>query len=222
MSKILFIAPHPDDETLGCGGTILKHKKNGDSIFWLIITEANQKIEIIKNFENIRKEYIRKVSQEYAFDKTFQLSFLTTELDTYPLNKIIGEIKRVFFSIQPEIIYLPNRTDVQSDHRIVFDAVYSCTKSFRAPYVKKVLMYETLSETEFTPSLHEKAFIPNYFIDITPYLKRKLEIMKIFTSELMEDLYPRTISTMEALARYRGSRIGVKFAEAFYILFEKN
>jgi LmbE family N-acetylglucosaminyl deacetylase len=83
------------------------------------------------------------------------------------------------------------------------------------------LLFETLSETEFSPALNTNAFVPNVFNDITPYIDRKLEIMKLFTTEQMEEPYPRALSTIRALARYRGSRIGVEYAEAFILLFEK-
>lgn len=222
MDNVLFVAPHPDDETLGCGGTILKHKNQGDNIYWLILTKANPKITSIQNIENIQKQYIQSVSEKYNFNKIFHLDFLTTELDIYPIVEIIGAIKKVFDLIQPNIVYLPNRSDVHSDHKIIFKATYACTKNFRAPYVKKILMYETLSETEFSPPLPENAFMPNLFNDITPYMERKIEIMKLFTTEQMEKPFPRAISSIKALNRFRGSRIGVEYAEAFMQLLDIN
>ena len=82
-------------------------------------------------------------------------------------------------------------------------------------------MYETLSETEFAPALVENAFVPNVFVDISAYMEQKLAIMSVFASEVMPDNLPRSYSAMKALAGYRGSRIGVKYAEAFMLLFEK-
>jgi len=84
-----------------------------------------------------------------------------------------------------------------------------------------VLSFETLSETEFAPAAQNYAFVPNVFSDITPYLEKKLEIMKLFTTEIMDEPFPRSLSTIRALARYRGARIGVEYAEAFMLLFEK-
>jgi len=220
MNKVLFISVHPDDETLGCGGTILKHKANNDEIFWLILTKGNQKIESIENFNDIRNKYIQDASIEYGFDKTYKLNFLTTELDIHPLGEIISEIKQVISLIKPDIVFIPNRSDVQSDHRIAFEAIYACTKNFRAPFIKKLLMYETLSETEYAPALRENSFTPNIFVDITPFINKKLEIMKIYKSEVMDEPYPRAMSSIKALNRFRGSRIGVKYAESFMLLFE--
>ncbi len=221
MSNILAVSVHPDDETLGCGGTLLKHNEKGDKIFWLILTRANDKITSIPNIVNLQKQYVNKVAATYNFEDFKQLSFLTTELDGYPFGEIILEISKYIDQIQPSAIYLNFNNDVHSDHRIAFEAVYSCTKNFRYPFIEKILMYETLSETEFAPAIQNNAFVPNVFVDISPFMEKKLEIMKLFTTEQMAEPYPRAMSSIRALARYRGSRIGVEYAEAFMLLFEK-
>lgn len=220
MKKVLFIAVHPDDETLGCGGTIIKHKEMGDQIFWLILTKANQKITHLENIEIMQKGYVKKVAEAYDFKQYYQLDFLTTELDQYPVGEIIGKVKQIFDEIKPGIVYLPNRSDVHSDHQVAFKTCYAATKNFRSPYINKILMYEALSETEFAPALAESAFLPNVFNNITPYIEKKIKIMKMFTTEQMPEPYPRAISSIKALNRYRGSRIGVEYAEAFMLLFE--
>jgi LmbE family N-acetylglucosaminyl deacetylase len=134
------------------------------------------------------------------------------------LFELVNRISKIFQDIKPEVIYVMNRSDAHSDHRIVFDAVMSCTKSFRYPFIKKVLMYECLSETEFAPSLPERFFQPNYFVDVSSYLQKKIEIMKVFKSELGEHPFPRSIANIEALARFRGANIGAEFAESFQLL----
>jgi len=220
--KVLVIAVHPDDETLGCGGTLLKHRNNGDSIFWLILTKANQRITSIPEIVNQQAAYCKLVAEKYQFKSWKQLEFLTTELDRYPLGNIIQEISKYINEIKPEYIYLHHHADVHSDHKVAFDAVYSCTKNFRYPFIEKLLIFETLSETEFAPSLPRNAFVPNVFNDVTGFMDEKIEIMQLFTTELMDEPYPRAISTIKALGRYRGSRIGVEYAESFQLLFEKS
>jgi len=222
MKKILFIAVHPDDETLGCGGTIQKYKHNGDSIFWLVITKANQKITTIPDIAKKQTTYITQVAQEYGFDGWKQLNFLTTELDQYPLGEIINKVSAYINEVKPSHIYFHHFADVHSDHKVAFDAIYSCTKNFRYPYIEKILLFETLSETEFSPAISNNAFVPNVFSDITPYMEKKLQIMELFTTEQMDEPLPRALSSIKSLARYRGSRIGVEYAEAFTLLFEKN
>ncbi len=218
--KILAISPHPDDETLGCGGTILKDKDMGDKIYWLIITNIDMKNGWDKDIIEKRQKEIETVAEMYGFEKTFKLDYPAAKLDAIPIQEIIESISKVIFEIKPEIIYLPNRSDVHTDHQITFKATYSCTKNFRYPFIKKILMYETLSETEFAPALPENTLIPNVFVDITNYFEKKIEIFKIYKSELMKEPLPRSLEVVEALAKYRGSRIGEKYAEAFVLLKE--
>jgi LmbE family N-acetylglucosaminyl deacetylase len=139
-------------------------------------------------------------------------------LDSTSLNTLIPKISEVFNEIKPEVIYVMNRSDAHSDHRITFEAVAACTKSFRYPFIKKVLMYECLSETEFAPALLEKAFIPNYFVDITSFFDQKVSIMKVYESELAEHPFPRSLKNIEALAIFRGASVGVVYAEAFQLI----
>ena len=134
------------------------------------------------------------------------------------LIKMVPDISSIFSEVKPEIIYTLNRSDAHSDHRVIFDAVMACTKSFRYPFIKQILMYECISETEFAPALAEKAFLPNYFIDITDYLDKKNEIMKVFESEIAEHPFPRSLENIKALAHFRGASVGVKYAEAFQLL----
>lgn len=221
MKKVLIIAVHPDDETLGCGGTILKHLANGDQINWLVLTKANQKITPIPNIVAEQAKYVKQVAEAYNFHQWKQLEFLTTELDQYPLGEIISSISSVIQEFKPSILYFHHHADVHSDHKVAFEAIYSCTKNFRYPFIDKILLFETLSETEFAPSVRNNAFVPNVFNDITPFMDRKLEIMEMFTTEQMDEPLPRALSTIRALGRYRGSRIGVEYAEAFNLLYER-
>lgn len=221
MSKVLVISVHPDDETLGCGGTLLKHTNNGDSIYWLIITNVDIADGWDPSIVSNRQNEIVRVSELYGFVKVIKLNFPTTKLDELPLSTIITEVGNAIKEIEPTLIYLNNRSDIHSDHKITFNAVMSCTKNFRYPFIQRICMYECLSETEFAPALGENAFIPNIFVDITDLFDKKLEIMSVFASEVMPDNLPRSFSAIRALATYRGSRIGVKYAEAFFLLFEK-
>ena len=162
------------------------------------------------------------VANKYGFVETIKLDFPTIKLDTIAMSDLISSISNVILQIKPDILFLPNFHDVHSDHSIVFYATYASTKNFRYPFIERILMYETLSETEFSPALSENAFIPNVFIDISEYLDKKIEIIKIFDSEVMEDNLPRSIRAIKHLGGFRGSRIGVDFAEAFMLLFEKS
>ena len=139
-------------------------------------------------------------------------------MSTSSLFNLIPKISNIFKDLEPEVIYTMNRSDAHSDHRIIFDAVMSCTKSFRHPYVKSVLMYECLSETEFAPSLNENVFQPNYYVNISDFFNKKIEIMKIYESELGEHPFPRSLQNIKALATIRGASAGVKYSEAFQLI----
>jgi LmbE family N-acetylglucosaminyl deacetylase len=167
-----------------------------------------------------RQTDIDKVAGLYGFTDVAKLDFPTTKLDQIPVNELISRVSKVISEVRPTIIYIPNRSDVHTDHQIASRAIMGCTKNFRYPFIRKILMYETLSETEFAPSLCENAFIPNIFVDITDYFHLKLKIMQVYTTEIMEAPFPRSVDIIEALARYRGSRIGVKYAETYMLLEE--
>ncbi len=216
--KVLVMSVHPDDETLGCGGTLLKHKMEGDEIFWLIATDMKVKDGFSKEKIAARDKEIETVSLKYNFRKTVRLGFPASKLDKMPVADLVDKISRVFNMIKPEIIYLPFRHDIHSDHRVFFEAAYSCTKSFRQSSIKRILMMEVISETEFAPALKARIFVPNHFVDITETIKNKIDIMKIYKSELKKHPFPRSIKNIRALATFRGAAIGAKYAEAFMVL----
>ncbi len=216
MNKVLIIAVHPDDETLGSGGTLLKHKANGDEVHWLICTQT----DIKNNFYNIREQEIQKVHNLYNFDTITNLQLKTMQVDEYSMSELIGKISKVMNEVNPNIIYLPFKGDVHSDHRKIFEASYSCTKSFRYPFIKKIYMMETLSETEFAPSTKEDSFIPNVFVDISDFMDKKIEIMKVYESEIAEHPFPRSERNLRALATLRGATAGCAYAESFMLLKE--
>lgn len=216
--NILVFSVHPDDETLGCGGTILKHQNQGDDVYWLIMTNIND--EQLWGQERIEKRQneIFQVERQYGFKKTIKFDYDTTKLDTIPLAELTGTISNTIKEIKPETIYLHNRSDVHSDHSVSFQAIISATKTFNNPFIKKILMYETLSETDFAPALQENAFMPNYFVDITEYMHKKIQIMNIYDSEIKPHPFPRSERNIRALATFRGAQCNCEFAEAFVIL----
>ncbi len=223
MNKVLVVAVHPDDETLGCGGTLLKHKAQGDEIYWLVVTNAikNHPLNFKEDIILQRDKLVDDVSHAYGFNEAIKMYLPTQMLHAVDLKDFVVKVDEVFKRIQPNVIYMPFRGDVHSDHRVTFDAVYSCTKSFRKPYINQIYMIEALSETEFSPAVPSSSFVPNVYVDITDFMDKKMEIMSIYDKELMQEPYPRSLSSIKALARVRGSRAGVMYAEAFQLLYEK-
>jgi len=218
MSKVVVISVHPDDETLGCGGTLLKHKMNNDEIFWVIITKMGKNQSFNDECIAQRQIEIEEVGNKLGISRIYKLDFPAVTLSDELIPEIISKVSEVFKEKQPEILYLPNRSDAHSDHRVAFEAIMSCTKSFRHPYLNRILMCECISETEFAPPLPENMFIPNYFVDITKTFEEKLQIMQIYESEIGEHPFPRSLRNIEALAVHRGATVGVEYAEAFQML----
>lgn len=222
MNKVLVVAVHPDDETLGCGGTILKHKAQGDEIYWMIITSIrNHPLNFSHEIVEKRDKTIKAVTDAYGFDGVVELDIPTTLVDKSDLGVLVSKAGKYIDEIKPDIVYMMHEHDVHSDHRVSFSALYSCLKSFRHPFVKKIYSFEALSETEFAVATAGNTFIPNVYVDITDYIDKKLEIMKLYDTEIMEEPLPRSLSSIRALARVRGSRAGVMYAEAFQLLYER-
>lgn len=205
MEKVVVVAVHPDDETIGCGGTIIKHLNRGDEVHCILVTKGNAEQKVIWD----------KVKDAYHFTSVTELDFPELDLMDKSLNELIPPLSKAISAIQPQTIIIPNRSDAHSDHKAIFNAVASCTKAFRYPFIEKVLMMEVISETDFALPLPEGQFIANYFVDITKEYAKKEEILKIYESELLPYPQTRNLSTMQALNRYRGSQINAEYAEAF-------
>ena len=119
------------------------------------------------------------------------------------ISDLIKNISNIITHIRPEIIYMNNRGDIHTDHQVAAKAIMSCVKSFRYPFIKRILMYECISETEMAPGFPENIFIPNVYSDITDYINEKIEIMKIYESELQIPPLPRSLDNIASLARFR-------------------
>ncbi|MCK5923165.1 MAG: PIG-L family deacetylase [Methylococcales bacterium] len=218
--RTIVVAPHPDDEVLGAGGTLLRRKAEGSIVAWLIVTtitvESGFNVEKVKQ----RTDEIKRVTALFGFDAVFELNFPTTQIDQIPMSDLVTAVSGVFRSFEPDEVFVPHPADVHTDHGVVFNAVAACTKWFRYPSVKRVLAYETLSETDFCLGTAQ-GFRPNVFVNIEPYLEDKLRAMDIYASELGAFPFPRSHDAIRALAILRGAASGFKAAEAFELLRER-
>jgi len=228
MSKknILIIAPHPDDETLGCGGTIFKHLKKNDNVYLAIITSIKPISDDNGDIQNFYKDPStqnsenQKIKKFYNFKKIFYLSFSTTRLDEIPLGEIIKSIDNVIKDTKSEVIYLPTMHDSHTDHQITVKATLSCIKWFKNKSIKRVLGYEVPSETNF--NYHENQFKPCVYIDISSFLQKKIKAMKIYKTEIGKHPHPRSEHAIKSLAILRGSESGYKAAEAFHLYIDRS
>ena len=220
MKKILVIAPHPDDETIGCGGTILKHIKAGDKVSCIFVTKLKKNNKWSEKLVKKKEKEIDRIKKIYKFSFFKRLDFLPTELDKVPFKKLVTEFTKLFSLIKPEVIYIPYINDVHTDHKIVSKAATSSAKWFRSSSIKQINMYETLSETNFN-FVEKKVFQPNLFIDISKFLEKKIKICSCYKTEFGKHPFPRSKESIKALAILRGSQSGYKAAESFKVVFKK-
>ena len=219
---VAIIAPHADDETLGCGGTIPHLKNIGYDIHWILITDMVASEEYSYNQIKKREEHIEAINSFFGFMSIERFKFKPAHLDSVSVSIIIAKFKCVFDRIKPEIIFVPYRGDAHSDHKISFDAAVAAAKNFRSRYIKKIYCYETLSETEFNIKPNHNNFSPNVFIDITNTISTKIEAMKIYSDQLGEYPFPRSIESIHTLSQMRGIQSGYKNAESFMLLKDTN
>lgn len=210
--KVLVIIPHPDDEVLGCGGTIKKHTSKGDEVYLCIVTKAYTP-DWTQEFIDNRKKEINCANEILGIKETFFLDLPTVKLDTIPQKKINDLIAESIDKVKPDILYLPFEGDINKDHKLVFNASMLAVRTRLGSLIKKVLCYEVLSETEWGDSL----FIPNLYIDISDTLEYKLKAMSCYKSEMK---HPRSLEGITILAQKRGIESGLKAAEAFIIIKE--
>jgi LmbE family N-acetylglucosaminyl deacetylase len=221
MKNILVIAPHADDEILGCGGTIRKKILEGNNVFILILTNAHVGDPTIfseAGINKVRNEAL-KAHQLLGVKQTFFLDFPAPMLDQYPLYKISSAIAEIIKNNAIHIVYLPHRGDIHIDHKRVFDAALVSCRPVGSYTVKEVFSYETLSETEWGAPYSSDVFVPNFFETISEdCFRAKIDAIKCFQSQLRPYPSSRSIETIDALSKLRGTTISKERAEAFMLV----
>ena len=221
MKRILVIAPHADDEVLGCGGTIKKFSEEND-VYVLIATNAsNGAPELYKQsgIDNIRSQ-AKEAHKLLGVKETLFLELPAPSLDTYPSFRSSNQISRILDEVKPTDLYLPHRGDIHNDHTHIFYAALVAARPINKCSVKRIYAYETLSETEWAPPSADEYFIPNVYVDISLELEFKLNAMKFFTTQLKEFPHPRSLDGITHLAKYRGSTVSKQAAECFMLIRE--
>lgn len=214
--KIMVVSAHPDDETLGAGGTILKHLAAGDEIYWCYFTLYFTSSD--ESYKKKRESIVNTVSKAYGFKDHFFLKFHAGNLDNVGFRNLIDNFSPIIRKIKPEVIYTVGPMDANTDHEYAYKTVMACTKPAYVPFLKKILVYEVVSSTEWSFPESSRIFVPNGFSDITAFLDRKIEVMEIFEEEYKNYPHPRSARGIRALAEYRGGGINVEYAEAFMIM----
>lgn len=213
-NNILVIAPHPDDEILGCGGTIRRFANEEMNVFILVVTRGKPEVYSDDKVKNVRNEAL-KAHQIVGVKQTFFLEYPAPELDQIPISKIANDISKLIIELNIGTVFLPHRGDIHMDHQVVYSAGLVACRPVNDNPVQSVFCYETLSETEWASPEGDAVFIPTLYINIGNSFRDKLKAMKCFQSQIREFPNPRSLKSIEALANFRGSTVGCEFAEAF-------
>lgn len=216
-NNILVIVAHPDDEILGVGGTILKHVKNGGEANILVLGDGETSKDTNIDVEK-RESQAGETAQRLGVKNIFTEKLPDNQFDSVPLLQITKKVEKVINTIKPDIIYTHHAYDLNIDHRLTFQAVITACRPQPDFFVKKILAFETLSSTEWQIKDQANAFCPNEYINISDYIDKKIEILKIYKDELRKYPHPRSTQGVKILAQYRGMEAGYKYAEAFQVI----
>lgn len=209
--NILIIAPHPDDEVLGCGGTIAKYAARGDIVSVCYVTSAYPP-EWSEEYLKKKEIEIQQSNTILGISKRFDLRYPTVKLDTIPQKELNASLLDVVMEVRPDCAFIPHRGDLNMDHRIVHDASLVALRPVNHR-CSGILSYETLSETEWGPQT--SSFEPRYYVDVSDTITTKIEAMGAFSTEIRKMPHPRSREGILALSQKRGSEILVEAAEAF-------
>ena len=224
MDSILVIAAHPDDEILGCGGTIARHSEIGDLIKVVIVSTGitSRSNSISSDIHKEELEALRlsaeKANQIIGVQRLDFLNYPDNRLDSIDRLDLIKDLEKKINEFQPNIVYTHHSGDLNIDHRIVCDAVITACRPYPNQIVKTILSFEVASSTEWQPPSKSDAFEPNWFVDISNQLSKKLEALKEYDSEMRDWPHARSIKAIDYQAKLRGSQLGVNAVEAFKLL----
>ncbi len=222
MKKILVIAAHPDDEVLGCGGTMSKHVSLGHVVNVIFLTNGVS-ARLIKNKKKLkkqisdRKKSAIRAARVIGSKKPHFLDFHDNQLDKHPLLKIIRSLETLIMKIKPDTIYTHFKNDLNIDHQVVNKAVTTICRPKKKTSVKKILFFEVPSSTEWQIDEDFNQFNPNWFEDISSHLSKKLLALKEYRSELVKWPHPRSLKGVKSLANWRGATAGYNAAEGFVL-----
>lgn len=219
MNSILIVAAHPDDEVLGCGGTIARHISHGDKVIIHFMTDGVS----ARGYDNKEEVRFRKKSALIALNElgvdaanvTFS-NFPDNQMDIVPLIKVAKSIEELLIKFKPRVVYTHFSDDLNVDHRITHQAVMTACRPQSHSSVKEIYCYEVMSSTEWN-SYNQNKFNPNQYINISNFWSKKLAALNAYSQEMRAFPHSRSLEAIEALAIWRGASVGLNKAEAFQI-----
>jgi LmbE family N-acetylglucosaminyl deacetylase len=225
MNKVLVIAAHPDDEILGCGGTLLKHICMGDEVYVAILGEgitSRTNISDLKNKREVKAIDLiaQKVSRFMGWKKIFTFKVADNRFDSIDLLDITKMIEEVKKEVDPHTVYTHHFGDLNMDHRITHEAVLTAFRPLEGGACHRILTFETPSSTEWSTSAAYRSFIPTVYVDITDTIEQKCKAMELYESEVRSYPHPRSIQALKINAQHWGIHVGMAYAEVFSLVRE--
>lgn len=221
--NVLVVAAHPDDETLGCGGTIARFANDGAGVYVVVLGEGITSRHPDPSTANPADVANLKLQAEAAAEllgvrEIFFARLPDQRFDTLPLLEIVKILEGYVERLRPEVIFTQHGGDLNADHGVTFRATLTAARPLPGSSVKRIYAYEVPSSTELSPNTGSERFLPNHFVDISATLDTKLEAMSRYESEIRPFPHPRSPEGVRALAVWRGVSVGLKAAEAFELI----
>jgi LmbE family N-acetylglucosaminyl deacetylase len=216
--RVAVIVAHPDDEVLGCGGTIRRHTLAGDEVWTIILADGETSRDGAGEKAVADREAAMRAAAEVLGVQHYATHRLPdNRLDTVPLLDLIKLVERHIGDIAPAAVYTHHAGDLNVDHRCVHQAVMTACRPRAGRAVTRLLCFETPSSTEWQSAPAEPPFVPNWFVDISDVLEAKMKALQAYGREMKPWPHPRSYEGVEHLARWRGATIGCAAAEAFML-----
>ncbi len=208
-TRVLVLAAHPDDELLGCGGTLALHAQQGDEIHSIIVCEG----ESLRYGEGQagQKGAMHRAAEILGVSRVECLGFPDQRLDTFTLTDIISPLEKVARELKPHLVYCQYGGDINRDHELLFKALLVATRPTEE-YIQQVLAFDTASSTEWA---YPRSFIPDTWVDISTTLQTKLNAMACYKSELRDYPHPRSLEALTNKAKAWGNQVCLEAAEVF-------
>jgi len=220
--KILVVAAHPDDEVLGCGGTIAKNAENSDVFVTILGEGISSRYEKREQAEKTELQELQEQSQNackiLGAKEVLFFSLPDNRFDKIEFLEIVKKVEQALEKFKPDIIYTHHFGDLNIDHRLTFQAVLTACRPTEKILVREIYSFEILSSTEWSQEKIEKPFIPNVYEDISLTIEKKIKALHEYKSEIKEFPHPRSLQGIEVLAQKRGMEAGLEYAEAFELI----
>ncbi len=215
--NILVIAAHPDDEAIGCAGTIYKHTQNGDEVHLMFMTNGEGARGFSKQRIAKRRKNALRIKELLNIKSVKFLKFPDNEMDTVSKLKIIKQIEKDITKLAPYRVYTHSHGDLNVDHKLCFEATITACRPQPGMSVKEIFSFEIPSSTDWSASKDHR-FNPNFYVDISRYTKIKIKALEIYKDEMREEPHTRSIKNIERLMHLRGNTVGYNAAEAFEVI----